>query len=164
MTTILKQKPLSKELKTDISKARSVAEALTEVLTDTYRLVLKSHTYHWNVTGPLFFSIHDITEQHYTDMFAAADVLAERIRALGEPALVSLAGLTAGPEEQNPDAGLAAIDMVKDLLTDHEKLAQRMRTLVETAEAAGDPATADLATERAAFHDKAAWMLRATAA
>lgn len=142
----------------------SVTDALTEVLTHTYRLVLKSHTYHWNVTGPTFLSVHEMTEAQYTDMFAAADVLAERIRALGKPALVSPAGLATGPDGKELDADLTAEEMVKDLMSDHEDLARRMRALVETAEAADDPVTADLATERTAFHEKAAWMLRATAA
>lgn len=152
--------------KTDIadhSNTRAVTDALAEALTDTYRLVLKSHSHHWNVTGPMFFSIHEMTEAHYTDMFTAADVLAERIRALGKPAVITPAALVAGPDGRDPEADLPAEEMVKDLLADHERLAGRMRALVETAEAAGDPATADIATERAAFHDKAAWMLRATA-
>ncbi|ASP22522.1 DNA protection during starvation protein [Antarctobacter heliothermus] len=136
---------------------------MAEVLTDTYRLVLKSRTYHWNVTGPLFYSLHEMTKPLYTDMFAAADVLAERIRALGKPALVNLGSLIAGPSERYPDGSLTADDMGRDLRADHATFAQRMRALVLTAEAAGDPVTADLATERAAFREKTAWMLRATA-
>ena len=162
MTTTLQKAPRNHVAQTDIPNIPSVAEALAGVLTDTYRLVLKSHTYHWNVTGPLFFSVHKMTEEHYTNMFAAVDVLAERSRALGKPASIGLDGLTAGPGRQVPDAGLSAEDMVRDLLADHEALAQRMRALVLNAEAERDPVTADLATERAAFHDKAAWMLRAT--
>lgn len=164
MTTTLQKKPSAKHAKADISNTASVTEALSEVLAETYRLVLKSHTCHWNVTGPLFYSIHEMTETQYTEMFAAVDVLAERIRALGKPALVKPAALAAGPDGQDPDAELSAIEMVRDLQSDHERLAQNMRALVETAEAAKDPVTADLATERAAFHEKAAWMLRATAA
>ncbi|WP_193143308.1 MULTISPECIES: Dps family protein [unclassified Meridianimarinicoccus] len=163
MTNTLKQNPQTKDSKTDLSNALSVSDALGKVLSDTYRLVLKSHVYHWNVTGPLFVSVHDITEQQYTDMFAAADVLAERIRALGKPALISPAGLAAGPDGQDLNAGLSAEEMVKDLLSDHEALAESMRALVETAESAQDPVTADLATERAGFHEQAAWMLRAIA-
>ncbi|HEY9038082.1 MAG TPA: DNA starvation/stationary phase protection protein [Roseovarius sp.] len=162
--TTMKQNPATKGATSDISNIASVTDALTEVLTGTYRLVLKSHIYHWNVTGPMFVPIHDMTEEHYTDMFTAADVLAERIRALGKPALVTPAGLTARQDGQEADANLTADQMVKDLLSDHEDLAGRMRALVETAESAGDPVTADLATERAAFHEKSAWMLRAMAA
>lgn len=165
MTTITrKQNPATEDAKSNISNVASVADALTEVLTDTYRLVLKSHIYHWNVTGPLFVSLHDMTEEHYTDMFTAADVLAERIRALGKPALISPTNLAAGSDGQDADASLSADGMIKDLLADHENLAARMRALVGTAEAADDPVTADLATTRADFHEKAAWMLRALAA
>lgn len=149
---------------TDASNMASVVEALTGVLADTYRLVLKSHIYHWNVTGPLFFSIHEMAQAHYTDMFNAADELAERITALGKPALINPAGLGAGSNGQEPDASLSAIEMAKDLQADHENAARQMRDLIEIAESAGDMVTADLATARAAFHDKAAWMYRVTAA
>ncbi|WP_291731450.1 DNA starvation/stationary phase protection protein [Leisingera sp. F5] len=160
----MEQNPSAKLAKADIPNTESVTEALSEVLSVTYRLVLKSHICHWNVTGPLFYSIHEMTEAQYTDMFAAADVLAERIRALGKPASVDPAGLAASPDGQDPDAELSANEMVRELLSDHERLALRLRALVETAKAAKDPVTADLATERAAFHEKAAWMLRSTAA
>lgn len=162
MTTTQKD-TAKKRAATDVLPIPSVTETLADALTDTYRLVLKSHEAHWNVTGPLFFSIHEMTEEHYSDMFAAADVLAERIRALGKTAHVDLAGLGSAPDAQKPDAAQSAEDMVRDLRSDHEALAKRMRGLVLAAEAAGDPVTADLATERAAFHEKAAWMLRATA-
>ncbi len=164
MTISTKKNQTNENTESGISNVGSVAEALSEVLAATYRLVLKSHIYHWNVTGLLFVSIHDMTEEHYTDMFTAADVLAERIRALGKPALISPADLAAGPDAQDPDTSLSAQDMVKDLLSDHEKLAARMRALVGTAEAADDPVTADLATARADFHEKSAWMLRAIVA
>ena len=159
MTAAMKQTTETRDTTSNISNIASVTDALTEVLAGTYRLVLKSHIYHWNVTGPLFVSLHDMTEAHYSDMFTAADVLAERIRALGKPALVNLAA-----DGQEADASLAADGMIKDLLSDHENLAARMRALVGTAEAADDPVTADLATARADFHEKAAWMLRALAA
>lgn len=144
-----------------VSNVTDVTDALVEVLTDTYRLIQKTHIYHWNVTGPLFYSVHKMTETQYTDMFAASDVLAERIRALGKPAVVRDPGTTSS---KDADASLTAEAMVKDLQADNESLARKMRALVDTAEAAEDPVTADLATERAAFHEKTAWMLRATAA
>ncbi|MCA8868306.1 MAG: DNA starvation/stationary phase protection protein [Rhodobacteraceae bacterium] len=148
----------------DTSKIASVIITLNEVLADTYRLVLKSQIYHWNVTGPLFVTLHDLTEQQYTDMFTAVDVLAERIRALGKPVMISAEILAAGPNGQDADASLTADGMINDLLSDHEALALRMRALVAAAEVADDPVTADLATARAGFHEKAAWMLRATSA
>ncbi|TNF19755.1 MAG: DNA starvation/stationary phase protection protein [Rhodobacteraceae bacterium] len=164
MVTTLQKSPVNLDAGVDILNSLSLAEAVAGVLTDTYRLVLKSHAYHWNVTGPMFFSVHALTEAQYTEMFAAVDVLAERIRALGKPAMVRLSGLVAGPGGRDPDAGLSAEEMVRDLQADHEALAQRMRALVERAEAVSDPVTADIATTRAAFHEKAAWMLRATVA
>ncbi|QYX57159.1 DNA starvation/stationary phase protection protein [Roseovarius sp. SCSIO 43702] len=158
MTTKQDTKPTA-----SISNVASVTDALTEVLADTYRLVLKSHIYHWNVTGPLFVSVHDLTEEHYRDMFTAADVLAERIRALGKVAMIAPANLAAGADGRDADANLPAKEMIADLRDDHDRLAARMRALVGTAEAADDPVTADLATTRADFHEKAAWMLRALA-
>ena len=143
--------------------SRSVVAELGEVLNDTYRLIVKSHTYHWNVTGPLFYSIHKMTEEQYTDMFVAVDKLAERIRALGKPASVNFAPLAA--EQGGVGDPQIADEMVKDLIADHESLARRLRALVKfAAQVEDDPATADLATERAAFHEEAVWMLRATAA
>ena len=88
MTTILKQKPLSKELKTEISKARSVAEALTEVLTDTYRLVLKSHTYHWNVTGQEFRGIHLFLDEITDQVRLWYDDVAERLATLSADGVI----------------------------------------------------------------------------
>ncbi len=153
---------LMKSPQIDMQNTTTVVDVLAVVLNDTYRLMIKSQTYHWNVTGPLFYSIHNITEEQCTDMFAAADVLAERIRALGMPASVSRAHLTADGGDASETQ--ATDEMVKDLLADHESLATQLRALVELAEMEGDPPTADLATERAAFHEKTAWMLRATAA
>lgn len=161
LTITLKHSQHSENAKAVNPDVTPVADALTDVLTDTYRLVLKTHACHWNVVGPIFYPIHQMTEEHYTDMFAAADVLAERIRALGKRASVNPVRMIDGLD---PDADLAADEMVRGLLSDHETLSQRLYALVETAEISGDPVTADIATERAAFHDKAAWMLRATAA
>ncbi|WP_343035598.1 DNA starvation/stationary phase protection protein [Sulfitobacter maritimus] len=144
----------------NISNVASVAEALSDALSATYRLVMKSHMYHWNVTGPHFLTVHELTETHYTDMFAAADVIAERIRALGKTAVINPAQVSGGREA---DVSQSAEEMLRDLLADHERLAAQMRALVGTAEAAEDPVTADLATTRADFHEKTTWMLRATA-
>ncbi len=164
MTTTLKQKPLTKDAKTDTRNTTPVIDALAEVLTDTYRLIVKSHTYHWNVTGPMFFSIHNLTEEQYTDMFAAADVIAERIRALGKHASVKFTDLNEASGAKDLTGTLTADEMVKDLRSDHESLARRLHTLIAIADSEKDPVTADLATERAAVHEKSAWMLRAMAA
>ncbi|WP_348646749.1 DNA starvation/stationary phase protection protein [Aliiroseovarius sp. F47248L] len=145
--------------KSDIRNAKPVVDALADVLNDTYALIIKTHTYHWNVTGPLFFAVHSLTEEQYDEMFAAADVIAERIRALGQ-----LASVKVSDTDKSANDALSAVQMINDLLADHETLTERARALVEIAEAENDPATADLATERAAFHEKTAWMLRSLAA
>ena len=80
MTSVLDIKPRENEVKTGIDSETAVAEGLADVLGDTYRLMFKSHAYHWNVTGPLFYSLHKLTETQYEDLFGAADVIAERIR------------------------------------------------------------------------------------
>ena len=124
MSDSLMKNPETKGTKTDNRDTTSAVEALADVLTDTYRLIIKSHTYHWNVTGPLFYSIHKMNEEHYTDMFAAADVLAERIRTLGSPASVDLASKAGNWKDLGETQ--TADQMVRDLLADHENLAQRL--------------------------------------
>lgn len=161
MTITMKHSRYSEDAKPVDRNAGVIADALSDALTDTYRLVLKTHACHWNVAGSMFYPLHQMTEAHYTDMFAAADVLAERIKALGKRASVKPVRMIDGLDT---DADLTVHEMIRGLLADHEALSQRFYALVEAAEISGDPVTADLATERAAFHDKAAWMLRATAA
>ena len=146
---------------TDENRA-DIADGLRHVLGDTYLLIVKTHAYHWNVVGPLFVSIHELTEKHYENMFGAADELAERIRALGHLAPVnfkSLAGDAGLTEEA--EAELTAREMVGRLVEDHERLIRRARALAERAESADDFATHDLLVERIDFHEGAAWMLRA---
>ena len=141
-----------------------VVETLSQVLGDTYRLTFKTHTYHWNVEGPLFHPVHLLTEGQYENLFAAADVLAERLRALGRLTPMHMARMIEDSVIQDLDEVPSARAMIEDLQRDHAKMANRMHTLFTRAEAAHDPVTADLATQRAAFHEKAAWMLHATAA
>ncbi|PQA86175.1 Dps family protein [Hyphococcus luteus] len=140
----------------------SVAEALNATLADTYALYMKTHAYHWNVTGPQFNTLHNMFEEQYREMWEALDEIAERVRALGVFAPTSgkqFAELAAidSADTKPPAAG----DMVKNLLTDHETLIKRARQGLETAEEAGDAASADLLTVRIQTHEKTAWMLRA---
>lgn len=140
----------------------AVARDLIEVLADTYTLLFKTHVYHWNVVGPLFVPIHELTEAHYKDLFAAADVIAERIRSLGHPAPLSLGSLLPkAVVEEEDTAGLAAEQMVEFLAKDHEKMVKRLRQAAIDAEEVDDLVTTDMLTERLAFHEKAIWMLRA---
>jgi len=164
MTGALNVKPQIAPVETGVRDTTPIAEGLSDVLADTYRLTLKTHIYHWNVEGPLFFSLHNLTEAQYQDMFAAADELAERIRALGHLTSGKISGVLSDSAiddlGQMPSAG----EMCKDLERDHMRLAHRLHALIELAEARKDMVTGDLATERAAFHEKAAWMLRAMSA
>lgn len=139
-----------------------VSAALSKLLADTYTLYVKTHGYHWNVTGPMFRSLHLMFEEQYTDLATAADEIAERIRALDEVAPGSLAEFGELTSIEDGKGAPEALEMVKNLITGHEAVARTAHTVVEKAESAGDVATADLATERIQIHEKTAWMLRAT--
>ncbi|WP_425038144.1 Dps family protein [Primorskyibacter sp. S187A] len=163
MSNALHVIPTTDDVSTGVRDTAKIAEAIGDVLADTYRLVFKSHAYHWNVEGPLFYSIHKLTEEHYENMFQAADDLAERIRALGQLAPDTMAGIVSRSKIADRETDMSAEDMVKDLASDHERIAHRLHALIELVEPLKDPVTEDLATERSAFHEQAAWMLRALA-
>ncbi|MEM9013095.1 MAG: DNA starvation/stationary phase protection protein [Pseudomonadota bacterium] len=146
---------------TGVQNSKGIVDGLADVLADTYRLTFKTHTYHWNVAGPLFYSVHNMTEEQYENMFDAADELAERIRALGHLAPISFQDLSTKSVLKDFDTTPSAGEMVADLAADHERVAHRLHALIELAGARKDEVTVDLATERSAFHEKAAWMLRA---
>lgn len=152
------------DVATGVKNQGAVADAICDVLGDTYRLTFKTHAYHWNVEGPLFYSVHNLTEEQYENLFSAADELAERIRALGKMAPTTLSALTEKSVVKDHAEPLSAGDMCKDLAEDHERVAHRLHALIKIAGDNGDPVTEDLATERSAFHEKAAWMLRALTA
>ena len=139
-----------------------VAQALTKVLADSFAVYLKTHGYHWNVRGPEFFSIHNLLEGQYRDIWAALDEIAERIRALGVlapqsyPAFGNLTAIKDGDPEKDATA------MLTELLQDHGTLIATARAAFVTASEAGDEASADLMTERLTAHEKFAWMLRST--
>jgi starvation-inducible DNA-binding protein len=136
---------------------------LSRLLADTYTLYVTTQGYHWNVTGLTFPQLHTMFEEQYMDLRDAADEIAERIRALGQPSPGSLAEFSnlatvkAGPAKD-------AAAMVQNLADAHETIARTARPLVKVAEDASDVATADLVTGRIVIHEKTAWMLRATAA
>lgn len=141
---------------------KTVVEALSGVLADTYTLYLKTHNFHWNVTGPSFPFLHTLFGEQYNELWTAVDELAERIRALGHPAPGSYAAfskLTALKEA--PATPPAAKEMIRLLLVDHEAIAQRARKVQEIVEEVGDTETGDMMVGRMQVHGKAAWMLRA---
>lgn len=161
MTEALKVIPTSDEVSTGVRDTNTIASALADVLADTYRLIFKTHAIHWNVEGPMFYSVHKLTEEQYENMFSAADELAERMRSLGEFAPMQLKSLMERSRVEDAHEKMSAREMVESLAADHELLAHRLHALVELVEGRHDPVTEDLATERSAFHEQAAWMLRA---
>lgn len=137
-----------------------IAQGLSAVLDHTYALLVRSHIYHWNVHGPLFEPLHELLEVHYKALFEATDEIAERIRQLGCRAPANLSA-TFPTGVQPQDLERDARGMVEDLLDHHERSCREMRQLGIAADDAGDLVTADMLSEFLAFHEKAAWMLRA---
>ena len=133
---------------------------LSKLLADSYTLYLKTHNFHWNVTGPMFQTLHLMFEEHYTELALAVDLIAERIRSLGHPAPGSYAAFGRLSNVPDTDGVPKALEMVKLLVADHETVIRTARAVVTAAEDAGDQATADLGTQRLQIHEKTAWMLR----
>lgn len=144
----------------DKNTREDISHGLAQVLADTYTLYLQTHNFHWNVTGPMFETLHLLFEKQYNELWLAADIIAERIRSIGFPAPGTYAEFTklATIKEQAgvPDAK----NMLRILLEGHESLCRSTRNLFPIAEAARDASTADLLTERMEAHEKTSWMLR----
>ena len=142
------------------NRAAIVAE-LSKLLADTYTLYLTTHNFHWNVTGPMFNTLHAMFMTQYTELWNAVDPIAERIRALGHPAPGSYAQFgrlsTVGDA---PDGPPKAMEMVRILVAGHEAVARTARNIFPLVERAKDQPTADLLTQRLDVHEKTAWMLR----
>lgn len=139
---------------------REIAEGLSRLLADTYTLYLKTHSFHWNVTGPMFNTLHTMFMEQYTELSTAVDEIAERIRALGFPApgsYAQYAKLTSITEETGtPGAEV----MIRQLVEGQEAVVRTARSIFPVVEKAGDEPTADLLTQRMQIHEKTAWMLR----
>ncbi len=142
------------------SDREKVSDELTRLLADSYTLYLKSHNYHWNVTGPMFQTLHVMFEQHYMELALAVDEIAERVRALGYPVPATYAQFARLSSIKEQDTPPAAMEMVRDLVVGHEAVIATARATLAVAEPANDAATADLATRRIDVHEKTAWMLR----
>jgi starvation-inducible DNA-binding protein len=139
---------------------KAVAEVLSRLLADSYTLYLKTHNFHWNVTGPMFSTLHLLFEQQYTELALAVDLVAERIRALGHPAPGSYAEFTRLTAVEEAQGVPGAEQMVRELLTGQETVVRTARAALPAAEGAGDQVTLDLLTQRLQVHEKNAWMLR----
>lgn len=139
---------------------KKIVNGLSKMLADSYILYLKTHNFHWNVTGPMFNSLHVMFMQQYTELWNALDPIAERIRSLGQPApgsykkFVSLSSIK--EEEGTP----SATEMIKQLIAGQEAVVRTAREAFKVADAADDQPTADLLTQRMEVHEKNAWMLR----
>ena len=140
--------------------AQRVAGALSNVLADTFILYLKTHNFHWNVTGPMFPMLHSMFEEQYNELWLAADAIAERIRALGVIAPGSYGEFTKLTYLQESPVATNATEMIAELLRDHETAARTARSALAVARTAVDAPTEDLLTQRLAVHEKFAWMLR----
>lgn len=142
------------------TKRQQISEGLSRLLADTYTLYLKTHNFHWNVTGPMFQTLHTMFETQYTELALAVDSIAERIRALGYPA----------PGTYSEYAKLSSIDetpgvpkaeeMIRLLVQGQEAVVRTARSLFPLVDEANDEPTADLLTQRMQVHEKTAWMLR----
>lgn len=139
---------------------KNIAQGLGRLLADTYTLYLKTHNYHWNVTGPLFSSLHLMFEGQYTELAVAVDDIAERIRALGERAPASYKAFSKLTSIKENDSELSAEKMVADLVAGHEAVVRTAREIFPMADDAHDEPTVDLLTQRMQTHEKTAWMLR----
>ena len=144
----------------DEADRQAIAEGLSRLLADTYTLYLKTHNYHWNVTGPMFQTLHLMFETQYNELALAVDAIAERIRSLGAPAPGSyreFGALSSVPED---DDRPVAEEMIRRLVAGQETVARTARSVFPVVEDAHDEATADLLTQRLQVHEKTAWMLR----
>ena len=140
---------------------RAIAEGLSRLLADSYTLYLKTHNYHWNVTGPMFNTLHLMFETQYNELALAVDLVAERIRTLGYPAPGSYAQYARLSVIKETEGVPAAHDMIADLVKGQEAVVRTARGIIPMAESANDQATLDLLTQRMNVHEKTAWMLRA---
>lgn len=142
------------------TKHDDVVASLERLLADSYTLYVKTHGYHWNVTGPMFNSLHTMFEEEYLELALAVDEIAERIRALGAPAPGSYAQFSDLTSISEDTTVPKAMDMVANLVADHTTVIATARSLVRSAEEAGDDASIDLGVRRIDTHEKTAWMLR----
>ncbi len=139
---------------------RAIAEGLSRLLADSYTLYLKTHNFHWNVTGPMFNTLHLMFETQYTELALAVDLIAERIRALGEPAPGTYGQFVRLTSIKEEDGVPPATDMIRLLVQGQEAVVRTARSVFPIAEKAGDEPTCDLLTQRMQLHEKTAWMLR----
>ncbi|MEO1592188.1 MAG: Dps family protein [Cyanobacteria bacterium J06632_22] len=144
----------------DEQQRQTIAESLSRLLADTYTLYLKTHNFHWNVTGPMFNTLHLMFEAQYNELALAVDSIAERIRALGFPAPGTYSAYAKLSSIEETEGVPTAEEMIKLLVEGQEAVARTAREAFPAVDAANDEPTADLLTQRLQVHEKTAWMLR----
>jgi starvation-inducible DNA-binding protein len=135
-------------------------EALNKLLASSYTLYLKTHNYHWNVTGPMFTTLHTLFEAQYTELALAVDEIAERIRSLGAPAPGSYSAFAKLSNIAEENGSPTANEMINNLIADQKIIVTAAKAVVEAAEQTGDKVSEDLAIRRMEVHEKNAWMIR----
>ena len=159
--TQLKKADLPMDSGIERKDRKKLAELMGGVLASSYVLYHKTHAFHWNITGPLFYSVHKLTDSQYQDLAGAIDDVAERVRALGFPAPSGLGRYIKESVVEDETDLTDAKAMIKQLADDHQAIAAQLRKAVMEAEQAEDVYTADLLTARIGAHEEAAWMLNA---
>ena len=144
----------------DEKQREKIAGGLSRLLADTYTLYLKTHNFHWNVTGPMFQTLHLMFETQYNELALAVDLIAERIRALDVPAPGSYREFAKLTKIKESEGSPNANEMIRQLVEGQETVARTARSVFPDADAANDQPTADLLTQRLEVHEKTAWMLR----
>jgi starvation-inducible DNA-binding protein len=144
----------------DLEARTGIAAGLSRLLADTYTLYLKTHSFHWNVEGPMFNTLHLMFMDQYTELWNALDAVAERIRSLGFPAPGTNSEFARLTSIEETEGAPEALEMVRLLVKGHEAVARTARKVFPTAERGGDESTVDLLTQRLQVHEKTAWMLR----
>jgi len=139
---------------------KTIAGELSKLLADSYTLYLKTHNFHWNVTGQMFQTLHLMFEQQYTELSTAVDLIAERIRALGVFAPATYTEFSKLTSIKEPNGVPNSRDMIQQLVEGHEAVIRTARAAFTAVEKAHDEASADLLTQRMQLHEKTAWMLR----
>lgn len=144
----------------DEKARKDIAQGLSKLLADTYTLYLKTHNFHWNVTGPMFQTLHLMFEQQYNELALAVDMIAERIRALGFPAPGTYKEFSNLSSIDEAEGVPNAKDMIRQLVEGQEAVVRTARSVFPDVDKANDEPTADLLTQRMQVHEKTAWMLR----
>jgi starvation-inducible DNA-binding protein len=142
------------------AKRKEIAEGLSRLLADTYTLYLKTHNFHWNVTGPMFQTLHLMFETQYTELALAVDLIAERIRSLGFPAPGTYSEYAKLSSIEETPGVPKADEMIRLLVAGQEAVVRTARSIFPIVDEANDEPTADLLTQRMQIHEKTAWMLR----